>query len=87
MLDWRTYRESMHREVYNQMGDIKAPAEGRARDPYKLVGDGDGGLIGEDVARPYRAQTAIEAERFGYAQPSEQTSYAGAGGLEGFTDR
>ena len=30
-----------------------------------------------DGQRPYKVQRPIEAQRFGYSQPVEQTSYAG----------
>ena len=33
-----------------------------------------------ELARPYKVQKPIEAQRFGYQVPSEQTTYDGAGG-------
>ena len=33
-----------------------------------------------DAATPYRVRQTIAAEQFGYAAPTEQTTYAGGGG-------
>lgn len=32
-----------------------------------------------DIQRPYKVQRPIEAQRFGYSHPEEQTSYGGGG--------
>ena len=39
-----------------------------------------------DLARPYKVQRPIEAQKFGYAQPEEQTSYGGGGGSGDIAD-
>lgn len=63
-------------DPYQQGGDMPAPG----------TGFGPGlGTYGDHVARPYRAQQPIEAQRFGYSAPVEQgsydTGYHGGGGV------
>lgn len=91
-LDFRTHRKATQLGKYNQMLDIKAPNGGvRSSSPFHTgnewdTGFGDGGNSGNgaraashDGARPYKVQKPIEAQQFGYAAPSEQTSYGGSG--------
>lgn len=93
-LDVRTHKQATKLGKYNQMLDIKAPNGAvRSSSPFHASGNewdtgfGDGGMGGNGVralshdgARPYKVQKPIEAQQFGYAAPSEQTSYGGGGG-------
>ena len=73
-------------------GDIKRPVHTRAissHDDFSIsMGDVQHGYrkpslefpeYSHEVKRPYRVQKTIEAQNFGYAAPSEQTTYDGAG--------
>ena len=76
------------------MLDIKRPTDIRSSSPFHGDSDlhpaassgqepspyGRGRDPSYDIARPYKVQKPIEAQQFGYSQPSEQTSYGGGGG-------
>lgn len=55
---------------------------------------GDGGVPeihvrgpSHDTQRPYKLQRPIEAGKFGYRRPEEQTSYGGGGASGDIADR
>jgi len=76
-LDVLTRRRQTRLGTYNAMQDVKLAANDPI-DPYQQGGDMPAPgteAFGADVARPYRAQQPIEAQRSGYSVPVEQGSY------------
>ncbi|MCJ1449635.1 MAG: hypothetical protein MMC23_010157 [Stictis urceolatum] len=92
-LDLHTIRKDRHRGVYNPMGDLNIkrghPQHSENDDfSHELNPQDLGRDVSIDVAHPeyshgrgsYRTQPQpIDVSKFGYAAPSEQTSYLGAG--------
>ena len=89
LLDLRVRRNSTQRGKYNQMLDVKNPANVRSGSPFQSTVNLNehGDAVPEihvrgpshDSQRPYKVQRPIEAQKFGYSHPEEQTSYGGGG--------
>ena len=94
LLDLRIHRSATQLGKYNQMLDVKGPADVRSTSPYPMgaYGGEDVPAItvrgpSHDIQRPYTAQRPYEAEKFGYSHPEEQTSYGGGGASGDIADR
>jgi len=83
LLDMRVQRNSTKLGRYNQMLDVKNPANARSTGNLNEQEDGVPEIHvrgpSHDIQRPYKVQRPIEAQRFGYSHPEEQTSYGGGG--------
>ena len=90
LLDLSVQRKGAQLGKYNQMLDVKNPSHLRANSPFEassmnLSGHEEGVpeiLVrgpSHDSQRPYKVQRPIEAQKFGYSHPEEQTSYGGGG--------
>jgi len=95
VLDFYTIRKSAARGIYNTMGDAKQPGHTRGIDSTDdfstAIHAGETSAnyrepslefpeYSHEASKPYKAQRTMESQNFGYNQPSEQTSYGGAGG-------
>lgn len=99
LLDMRIQRNSTQLGTYNQMLDVKGQTNVRSSSPFGAshghLNEQEDGVVPEirvkgpshDLQRPYKVQRPIEAGRFGYSQPEEQTSYGGGGGSGDIADR
>lgn len=88
-LDILMHRKTSHRGNYNPMQDTKTisnpifsdnPASSRSayREPSLEFPE-----YSHEVKKPYRVQKPIEVQHFGYAAPTEQTSYGGPAADQG----
>lgn len=99
VLDMRIQRNSTQLGKYNPMLDVKGPTNVRSSSPFGAsvanLNEQEEGVVPEirvkgpshDLQRPYKVQKPIEAGRFGYSQPEEQTSYGGGGDSGDIADR
>jgi len=99
VLDMRIQRNSTQLGKYNPMLDVKGPTNVRSSSPFGAsvanLHEQEEGVVPEirvkgpshDLQRPYKVQKPIEAGRFGYSHPEEQTSYGGGGGSGDIADR
>ena len=88
-LDIRVYRQATARGKYNNMQDIKTTSRfGGMRSLSNSNGFNDNYQdadlevpeFSHEVKKPYKVQQTIEVQSFGYAAPTEQTTYDGPGG-------
>jgi len=98
-LDMRIQRNSTQLGKYNQMLDVKVPTNVRSTSPFGAsvgnLNEQEDGVVpkihvrspSHDLQRPYKVQRPMEAGRFGYSHPEEQTSYGGGGGSGDIVDR
>lgn len=84
VLDIRAHLQQNNRGTYDTMGNSK-PIPGlhpglhseNYREPSLEFPE-----YSHEAKKPYKAQRPIEAQRFGYSAPSEQTAYDGYGGTQ-----
>jgi len=99
LLDMRIQRKANQLGRYNPMLDVKGPGNARSNSPFGAstanLNVQEDGVVphilvkapSHDLQRPYKVQRPIEAGKFGYSQPEEQTSYGGGGGSGDIGDR